>query len=47
MKKNNTAEKTIRDAERITKALQEGTEKSLRAIVNETIANLVMEEEDN
>ena len=46
MKKNNTAEKTIRDAERITKALQEGTEKSLRAIVNETIANLVMEEED-
>lgn len=46
MKKNNTAEKTICDAERITKALQEGTEKSLRAIVNETIANLVMEEED-
>ena len=47
MKKNNTAEKTIRDAEKITKALQEGTEKSLRAIVNETIANLVMEEEDH
>ena len=46
MKKNNTAEKTVRDAEKITKALQEGTEKSLRAIVNEAIANLVMEEED-
>ena len=47
MKKNNTAEKTVRDAEKITKALQEGTEKSLRAIVNEAIANMVMEEEDN
>lgn len=46
MKTNNTAEKTIRDAEKITKALQEGTEKSLRNIVNEAIANMVMEDED-
>jgi len=45
MKTNNTAEKTIRDAEKITKALQEGTEKSLRNIVNEAIANMVMEDE--
>lgn len=47
MKTNNTAEKTIRDAEKIAKALQEGTEKSLRNIVNEAIANMVMEEDES
>ena len=40
MKTNNTAEKTVRDAEKIAKALQEGTEKSLRNIVNERL-NLI------
>lgn len=43
MKKNNTAEKTIQEAERITKALKEGTEKSIRSIIDEAIANLVQE----
>lgn len=44
MKKNNTAEKTIQEAERITKALKEGTEKSIRSIIDEAISNLVQEE---
>ena len=47
MKKNNTAEKTILDAKKLTKALKEGTEKSLRDIMNEAISNLVMEEEND
>jgi hypothetical protein len=46
MKKNNTAEKTILEAEQITKALKEGTEKNLRDIVKEAISNLVAESED-
>lgn len=45
-KKNNTAEKTILDAEKITKALKEGTEKQLQSILNETISNLIKEDED-
>jgi len=47
MKKNNTAEKTILDAEKITKALKESTEKSLRDIMNEAISNLVQEGDDD
>lgn len=47
MKKNNTAEKTILDAEKLTKALKEGTEKSLRDIMNETLSKLVMESDDD
>lgn len=43
MKKNNTAEKTIQEAEKITKALKEGTEKSIRAIIDEAVAKLVQE----
>lgn len=45
-KKNNTAEKTILNAEKITKALKEGTEKQLQNILNETISNLIKEDED-
>ena len=45
MKKNNTAEKTIRNAEQITKALKESTEKSLKDLMNEAIANLIKEDE--
>lgn len=43
MKKNNTAEKTVQEAEKITKALKEGTEKSIRAIIDEAVAKLVQE----
>jgi hypothetical protein len=43
MKKNNTAEKAVLGAEKITKALKESTEKSLRDIINETISNLIVE----
>lgn len=46
MKKNNTAEKAALDAERISKALQESTEKSLRDLINEAISNVVKEEDD-
>lgn len=44
MKRNNTAEKAALDAEKITKALQEGTEKTLRDIINEAIAKVVKED---
>ena len=47
MKKNNTAEKAALDAEKITKALQESTEKSLRDIINEAISNVIAESEDD
>ncbi len=43
MKKNNTAEKAALDAEKITKALQESTEKSLKDIINEAIKKVVKE----
>ena len=46
MKKNNTAEKTILNAEKVTKALKEGTEKTLQALVNEAISNIILEGED-
>jgi hypothetical protein len=45
-KKNNTAEKTILNAEKVTKALKEGTEKQLQSILNETLSKLIKEEED-
>lgn len=46
MKKNNTAEKAALNAEKITKALQESTEKSLRDIINEAISNVIAEDDD-
>lgn len=46
MKKNNTTEKSIIKADKISKALKENTEKTLRALVNETINNLILEEEE-
>lgn len=45
-KKNNTAEKTVLDAEKITSALKEGTEKQLRDLMNEAISKLIKEDED-
>lgn len=47
MKKNNTAEKSVLDAEKITKALQEGTEKTLRSLVNEAVSKFINEELDD
>ncbi len=47
MKKNNTAEKSVLDAEKITKALQEGTEKTLRSLVNEAVSKFINEEVDD
>ena len=46
MKRNNTAEKAALDAEKITKALQESTEKSLKDIINEAISKVITEDED-
>lgn len=46
MKKNNTAEKAILDAEKTAKAIKEHTEKSLRDLMNEAINNIVKESED-
>lgn len=46
MKKNNTAEKAILDAEKIASALKEGTEKTLRDIVNEAVKKVVAESDD-
>ena len=46
MKKNNTAEKSIIKAEQLSKALKENTEKTLRDLVNETINNLILEDEE-
>ena len=45
-KKNNTAEKTILNADKITKALKEGTEKQLQSILNEALSNIIKEDED-
>ena len=46
MKKDNTAEKSALDAERITKALQEGTEKTLKALISEAVSKYINEEAD-
>ena len=46
MKKNNSTEKSILNAEKLTKALKEGTEKTLQSIINEAIGNLIRESED-
>lgn len=47
MKKNNTTEKTVLKAEEIAKALKEGTQASLRNIVNEAISNAIRESEED
>ena len=46
MKKNNTAEKTIQNAKKLTEALKESTKKSLKDIMNEAISNIIMQEDD-
>ena len=46
MKKNNTAQKTALDVERISKALKEGTEKTLRNLIKEAIENVVGDDEE-
>lgn len=44
MKKINTAEKALLDAERTAKAIKENTEKSLRSIVSEAVADMILKE---
>lgn len=46
MKKNNTAEKTVQDAKKLTEALKESTRKSLKDIMNEAIENIINDEDD-
>jgi len=46
MKKNNTAEKAILDAKKISNALKESTEKTLQSIVAEAIKSTIGEGED-
>lgn len=46
MKKNNTTEKSVVNAEKLAKALKEGTEKTLRNLVNEALTNMILESED-
>ena len=47
MKKNNTAQKTTLDVERISKALKEGTEKTLRNLIKEAIEDVVDNDEED
>lgn len=47
MKKNNTTEKSIVNAEKLAKALKEGTEKTLRNLVNEALSNIILESEED
>ena len=47
MKKNNTAEKAVLEAEKISKALKESTEKSLRDLINETISNVIANDDED
>lgn len=46
MKKNNTAEKAILNAQEISKALKESTEKTLKNIVNESLKDLFVDDEE-
>ena len=46
MKKNNTTEKSVLNAEKISKALKEGTEKTLQNIIKEAIDNIILESEE-
>lgn len=45
-KKNNTAEKALLDAEKISKALKESTEKTLKSIVNEAISDFIKDDDE-
>lgn len=45
-KKNNTAEKALLNAEQISKALKESTEKTLKSIVNEAISDFIKDEDE-
>ena len=47
MKKNNTTEKSVLNAEKISKALKEGTEKTLQNIIKEAIDNIILESEED
>ena len=46
MKATNTAGKAVLDAQKIADALKEGTDKTLRSLINETINKVIAEEED-
>ena len=46
MKKNNTTEKSVLNAEKISKALKEGTERTLQNIIKEAIDNIILESEE-
>ena len=46
MKKNNTTEKSVLNAQKISDALKEGTEKTLQKLINEAIDNIILEDED-
>lgn len=45
-KKNNTAEKALLNAKKISKALKESTEKTLKSIVNEAISDFIKDDEE-
>lgn len=47
MKKNNTVEKTVQDAQNIAKALKESTMNSLKSIMEEAINNVIQEGDDD
>jgi hypothetical protein len=46
MKKNNTTEKSVLNAEKLSQALKEGTEKTLQNIIKEAIDNIILENEE-
>lgn len=46
MKKNNTAQKSLLNAEKISKALKENAEKTLKNIFNEAITDMIEKDED-
>ena len=46
MKKNNTAEKAVQDAKKLSEALKESTMKSLKDIMSEAIDNIIMSKDD-
>lgn len=46
MKKNNTAEKTVQDAKKLTEALKESTKKSLKDIMKEAIEDIIANDDE-
>lgn len=47
MKKNNTAEKNILEAEKIVSALKEGTQKTLKQLLSEALEDIIDKDEDD